>query len=70
MPREQELKGQFLKVLVHLDYVDVVIEEKRKLDYKILLPQQRLIWFGFGIGGVAIFVWELWLPTLKKHLQR
>ena len=64
MPSEQGLKGQFLKALVHLGYVDVVIEEKRKLDYRILLPQQRLIWFGLGIGGVEIQVWELFLPDL------
>lgn len=52
----QELRGRFLKALVPLDYVAVVTEEKLKLDYRILLPQQRLIWFGFGIGGVELRV--------------
>jgi hypothetical protein len=64
MPFVQELRGLSLKALVHLDYVDVVTEEKLKLDYRILLPQQQLIWFGFGIGGVELLASELSLHDL------
>ncbi len=56
MPKGQELRGRSLKALVPSDYAAAVIEEKLKLDYRILLPQQRLIWFGFGIGGVELRV--------------
>ena len=56
MPKEQELRAQSLKALVPLDYDDVVTEGKLKLDYRMLLPQQLSIWFGFGIGGVELRV--------------
>ncbi len=64
MPKEQELRAQSLKALVPLDYDDVVTEGKLKLDYRMLLPQQLSIWFGFGIGGVELRVSELSLHDL------
>ena len=64
MPKGQELRGRSLKALGPSDYVDVVTEGQLKLDYRILLPQQLSIWFGFGIGGVEIRVSELSLHDL------